>query len=219
MLKTLINFAHRFIAQLVPSSCPKIMHIKHQNSQVQKLNENVQYASLYEDIKSVVLRLKKYGESECAQALANLLADFLLSFVSEQTEWQEKRFVLGFVPSHKSKIKKRGFEPNALILKELEKQVNLPQFNIAAEYKLLIKTRKNQEQKGLSKKERLSNVQGVFKLAESFAKNYNKEHIIIFDDVNTSGATLKEAKRAVLKDLPQAKGKITLLAIANKELL
>lgn len=184
----------------------------------QKLNENICYIFDYKEARNIILRFKKYGEEECAEILAEYLADFLLNFISEQNEWQSQNFWLGFVPSHKSKIKKRGFEPNALLFNKLKKHIDKSGFNVELKKDILVKLTENLEQKGLSKKDRLLNVSGVFTVPDKIQKRYSKEPIIIFDDVSTSGATLKEAKRTILKHMPKAKGRIFLLTIANHKL-
>lgn len=90
------------------------------------------------------------------------------------------------VPLHKSRLVKRGFNQSLEISRNIAKAKKIP---------LLIKTvervKNTDAQTHLNKQQRLKNVKGCFKVLEvPLAK-----HIVIIDDVITTGATTNELAR------------------------
>lgn len=85
------------------------------------------------------------------------------------------------VPMYKTKLRKRGYNQSELLAKKLK--INI--------YKdVLVKIKDNQIQSSLNKIERENNIKNVYKLMNS-SKIYNKK-VLIFDDIYTTGATVKE---------------------------
>ena len=96
-----------------------------------------------------------------------------------------KKSLLIPVPMYRTKQKARGFNQAELLGELFAKK-----FNFGFENKMVIKSKATESQVGLSQKERAKNVKDVFILnkdLESGVENY-----FVFDDVWTSGATLKE---------------------------
>ena len=58
------------------------------------------------------------------------------------------------------------------------------------------KIRRTKEQKSLKRKDRLDNLKGSFALTD--AKALSGKHILVVDDVSTTGATLEEVFRTLL---------------------
>ncbi len=91
------------------------------------------------------------------------------------------------VPIHKSKRKTRGYNQTELISRKISKY-----FNIQIDTKVLIKKKNTPMQSSLGRKDRIKNVQNVYKVV-------NKEKIIgknvlIMDDIYTTGATVNECR-------------------------
>jgi ComF family protein len=63
----------------------------------------------------------------------------------------------------------------------------------------LRRVRPTQQQIGLSRAQRASNVQGAFKVAADRAADIQGRRIILIDDVLTSGATVDACARALLR--------------------
>lgn len=98
------------------------------------------------------------------------------------------------LPLHPKKEKERGFNQTLLIANELLKNSAL---NFRIEKSVLFKTKNAKPQVRLGAEERKENVKNCFAVKnENSVKNKN---IILFDDVFTSGATMREAVR-VLKE-------------------
>jgi ComF family protein len=61
----------------------------------------------------------------------------------------------------------------------------------------LIRTKSNPPQAGLMRADRLQNVAGVFSVLSGLTKTLPNSNIILFDDVWTTGTTLKEAAKTL----------------------
>lgn len=93
------------------------------------------------------------------------------------------------VPIHKKREWARGFNQAKLIAKELAKLTGFETVD------LLIRIRNTRTQVGLSRKERLTNLDEAFALNESKVANwgnYIHKPIILIDDVMTTGTTLEK---------------------------
>ena len=96
------------------------------------------------------------------------------------------------VPTHKSKIKKRGYDQTRLIA------VNAADLYKCKYKKLLIQYKSNKSQKGLSAKERRKNVKDIYKISEKY--NVQGKTILIIDDVVTTGSTLSACADILLQN-------------------
>jgi len=64
---------------------------------------------------------------------------------------------------------------------------------------VLRRVRATEQQVGLSRAQRASNVQGAFKVADEAQSDVQGRHVILIDDVLTSGATVDTCARALLR--------------------
>lgn len=97
------------------------------------------------------------------------------------------------VPLHTQRLRKRGFNQALELARPLAKQLNIPIINHS-----VIRSRHTQAQSGLPARERDSNVQNAFQLnphARFEVQRQALNHIALFDDVITTGATLNEIKQ------------------------
>ena len=127
--------------------------------------------------KDLVHRLK-YGN---AKYLASTLSQYLLD-VLLLADWQAD--CITFVPIHKSRQRMRGYNQAELLAKELSERVDLRCVN------LLEKTHKTPNQAKLNREERLANLKGSFA-----AVGTPPDHVILIDDVMTTGSTADECSR------------------------
>lgn len=96
------------------------------------------------------------------------------------------------VPLHRSRENWRGFNQSQEIGKLIAQKMNwkfIPD--------LLIRAEKTIPQAGLSRSERIVNLKNVFVLNEKYKTILRAWPIIIFDDVSTTGTTLKEAGKVL----------------------
>ena len=130
-----------------------------------------------------------------AQTLAELMADFL------QTRSLQGLIVP--VPSHPRRIRERGFNAvNELVKLVSKKTVIRYDFNLVCRH---IHT---QTQTGKNKYQRRNNVKNAFKVR----KPVMQDHVIIFDEVVTTGATVNELSACLKK---AGVKKITVLTVAR----
>lgn len=95
------------------------------------------------------------------------------------------------VPLHPQKMRQRGYNQAEQFAKGLSKSTSIP---IIANN--LVRVINNPTQTKRSKTQRWENVQGVFKLNDPMLL-YNK-HVLLVDDIITTGATLEACARALL---------------------
>ena len=109
------------------------------------------------------------------------------------------------VPIHNKRKKQRGYNQSELIAKELSKVTQIKCYT-----DVLIKVTNNKPQSTLSGKIRKENTKNVYKLI-NFEKIDNRK-ILIFDDIYTTGATIK----ACIQELRKANvAKIGVLTLAK----
>ena len=134
----------------------------------------------YDDIsKSVVFKIKKYADNNVAKICLNML------FKKYLDVFNSFNFIVP-VPSHWSRVLKRGYNPADIISFELSNILNIPV------QKILKRVKKTDYQKGKSTKDRYENVKNAFVCSE---KNLLEQKIILVDDVMTTGATLNECSK------------------------
>ena len=98
------------------------------------------------------------------------------------------------IPLHPEKKRFRGFNQTEVLGRILAKRLGV---SVRSDIlKRVIKTLPQVEMK--ERKKRLKNMEGVFAVNQLAMKQYNNETILLFDDVFTTGATLRSAA-SVLK--------------------
>jgi ComF family protein len=112
------------------------------------------------------------------------------------------------VPLHKNKLKARGFNQSEWfargLSKSLGKEINTNTFERVTDTATQTKKKKYQ---------RWENVEGIFKLNNENA--FAKKHILLADDVVTTGATI-EASWQALKHVEGIKVSLVSIAFANR---
>lgn len=120
---------------------------------------------------------KDRGEQRLASILASFMADVL------PCSWKQEAAIVA-VPTRKAAKRERGFDHMQLLAQQLEIQTQIPLVHA-----LSVQTRK--DQRLLGGKDRLQNMTGSFTLrpnAQTELLPYR--HILLIDDVMTTGATL-----------------------------
>jgi ComF family protein len=95
------------------------------------------------------------------------------------------------IPLHVSRLRERGYNQTLELAKPLARALGIP-----LRHDLLVRTRSTPPQTGLDAKARRRNLRGAFALRESARL---PDHIVVFDDVMTTGATLREAARVLVR--------------------
>jgi ComF family protein len=93
------------------------------------------------------------------------------------------------VPLSRERLRERGFNQALELARPIARALKRPLLP-----RLLIRTRHTLAQSSLRRKERLRNVQGAFALAPG---RKPPPHLALFDDVLTTGATLRECAKVL----------------------
>lgn len=109
------------------------------------------------------------------------------------------------VPLSKKRMKERGYNQSELIAKEISKTLN-----IALNKRGLIKKQNTVAQSTLNKEERQQNSKGAYSLR--YQKKIQSKKVLIVDDIYTTGSTVNECSKIILKANPE---KIGILTIAK----
>ena len=108
------------------------------------------------------------------------------------------------VPLHKKRLKSRGYNQCELIMKEVSKTNRYLKVNS----NILEKVKNSLPQSTLNKKERIENIKEAY-----IVKNYElikNKKILIFDDIFTTGSTVDECSRILMKYNPKEIGIFTI---------
>ena len=128
--------------------------------------------------RQLLLGLKYRGGRHLVGPLAELVAPI----VPAGTD------VLVPVPLHEGRLRQRGFNQSELLARELGRRARRPVLDGA-----LTRVRETPSQTGLSPAERVANVRGAFAAAERL----DGQHVLLVDDVCTTGATLYACARTL----------------------
>ncbi len=112
------------------------------------------------------------------------------------------------IPLHTKKLKQRGYNQSEWFAKGIASELNLK-----LDTTLLKKVNSTSTQTNKKKFERWENVEGVFELQNS--ESLTNKHVLIVDDVITTGATIEAAWQA-LKDVEGIKVSVLSIAFAAK---
>ena len=99
------------------------------------------------------------------------------------------------MPLFKKRLQTRGYNQSALLAQAICKGLNLPRLNT----QLLLRVRDTPEQVGLNRDDRVRNMQGAFALEPALAQQALGQHMVLIDDVMTTGATLLAAAAPLLQ--------------------
>jgi len=139
----------------------------------------------YEDDVIGLVHQLKFGEKiSYARSIGEMLLTRLL-------ETNEKPDCLLPVSLHKSRLRQRGFNQSIEISRVLAKKLDIP-----IEHAAVVRQRSTVAQTGLNAKQRQKNIRGAF----SVVRKLNYRHVLIVDDVMTTGATVNELAKVLKKN-------------------
>ena len=156
---------------------------------------------------SDLIRALKYEHSgKAADMCAEVLADYLREELASLRAFSARRILIVPMPLHASRVRERGFNQMEKVVARMPKEFRdgtLARVWAGA----LVRVKPTPQQARLSRSERLKNV------ADAFAAHpeVKDAHVILIDDVTTTGATLVSAA----KPLKKAGAKVSLIALAR----
>jgi len=146
-------------------------------------------------LKATILSLKYQGKTRLAGPLGTLLWQTFLQY------WDCASIDLIIpVPLHAKRFRSRGFNQAYLLIQEwqfIKKNHGIDSRKLIVDTDILIRQKYTLPQTGLKQKERQSNVRNAFKIVNSV--NLKGKTILLVDDVFTTGATVNECARVLLK--------------------
>lgn len=110
------------------------------------------------------------------------------------------------VPIHSKRFRKRGYNQSMEIIRGIKKHINLHH-----DGENLSRTANNPSQTGLSKTERWNNVENIFDITDPSL--FENKHILLVDDVVTTGATLESCAKKILSCCPNSR--ISIITIGS----
>ena len=165
-----------------------------------------------EGLKEYIQLFKYQNQRHLAKNLAQLMIIYINRFYTP-LEFD----VITYIPIHQTRLQERGFNQAQLLAKEIAEYFNLKLVP------LLIRKEETSKQSKLSKLARKKNLIKQFEVINP--KQINHKHILLVDDIYTTGTTVNQASR-VLFEAGIEEIKIITLAIgkdldlnSNKEIV
>jgi ComF family protein len=146
-------------------------------------------------MKAAIHALKYDGLYPAARGLGRMLAEAIAQLAQEAPA----EMLVVPVPLHRSKYAQRGFNQArslaAHALGFLRK--SHPAWRLTLASSTLMRLRATESQAGLTFRQRRLNVSGAFTVSDPAA--VNMKHILVIDDIFTTGATARAAAQALVK--------------------
>lgn len=148
------------------------------------------YFTKHSIIQNMLHELKYKGNVEAGMMMGEMMGGKLKSF-----NWLAGIQAIVPLPLHKNKESKRGYNQAAVICRGISRVTDIPVLD-----HIVARTRKSETQTRKSRLERWTNIESKFELIN--AEAIENKHILLVDDVITTGATLEACGKEIL----QAKG-------------
>lgn len=145
------------------------------------------------DVKGSIYRFKYNNHRIYAKAYAHLI---VTNYKHLLVKWKADALIA--VPIHSSRRRKRGYNQAGILTTEIQKEINntfhVGIIDISDSMK---RVKSTGYQKELDNRERKLNMQSVFRLKGNIKV---PEKVIIVDDIYTTGATVNEIAKVLLKN-------------------
>ncbi|WP_342805789.1 ComF family protein [Alteromonas sp. M12] len=141
-------------------------------------------------LSNLITQLKFHNKSIHARGLAQLFCAH-----ARPPQSQLPQAIIP-IPLHTSRLAQRKYNQAAIIALEIAKQSGIPCLTDT-----LARPKKTLAQTELTAQQRQKNIKDAFAINQPLTKQVN--HIALFDDVVTTGATLNSAAEAIRSEYPQ----------------
>lgn len=147
---------------------------------------------------AAIHRFKYRGRTGIGELLGQMMADFV------DRVWDMSVFeAILPVPLHKRRLRERGFNQAVILARGLERR-----FGIPLEFTWLTRDRFTPPQVGLDKVQRSENVRGAFRVVDP--ERIAGRRLLLVDDVYTTGSTLSECARVLIRAKAEAVAVLTM---------
>ena len=169
------------------------------NYSLHHINGVVTLSQFQNPVIRALIHEAKFHGSRRAYLLLSMLLDIYLN------ETTQKYDAIIPIPLSAVRMRERGYNQVFEIIRQ-----NKSARDIGIKHKTLTRTRHTQPQTSLDKEQRQKNLFDAFSV--TLPETITKKHILLIDDVVTTGTTLHTAKAELLRYSPKA---ITCLALAH----
>lgn len=135
-------------------------------------------------IDHLISRFKFNGKLHTGRLLSSLLGDFI---GQQQIKLPE---LIVPVPLHSTRLRKRGYNQSLELARPLSRR-----FNIPLDYACCRRIKPTASQSDLERSERRRNIRGAFEVTTDL----KGAHIVLIDDVVTTGSTVSELAREFIR--------------------
>ncbi|MBM7557478.1 ComF family protein [Halanaerobacter jeridensis] len=132
----------------------------------------------------------KFFKYQKRRRLAKSLAQLMIIYIERFYDPREFDLIT-YIPLHKSRMQERGFNQAYLLAKEIADYFNWPLLS------LLMREQATVKQSKLSKLARRKNLKQQFKVINH--QQINQQKILLVDDIYTTGATVNQASKVLLR--------------------
>jgi ComF family protein len=153
----------------------------------------VAYGSYESGLRELIHLLKFGGVTPAANVLGRMLAEAITTL---EPEFSADSVVLVPVPLHRTKLHQRGFNQAELIARAALKTLP-PGHRLRLCAGALERKRETASQIGLTSHQRRENLRGAFGVVQ--AQSVKGREVLVVDDVYTTGATVSECARVLLR--------------------
>lgn len=189
-----------FLFDLVFPASERAKHIERERGplpvipQTKRGNHPVTFLSPYEGrVRECICALKFERNMRAAALLADMLDDFLVEHLAERSVFGTSDTYCVPIPLGPERLRTRGFNQIEEVLLRTH-AVKSKQLTIIS---ALARTRDTVMQSTLPRAERLINMRDAFAVTPAWREKIRGRHILLIDDVTTTGATLSEAAMAL----------------------
>lgn len=141
-------------------------------------------------LKKLIWKIKYKNNEKLAKKLGEHLAMYILEEIDSLKKLYGGEFIVVCVPNRKKGF--RVFNHAYVLAKEVSRRNKLEIVDC------LYYIRKTENQARLkNKKLRIKNIENSMAIKNKYIQEINKKNIILIDDIVTTGATIKEARRAL----------------------
>lgn len=155
----------------------------------------VSYGVYQGRMREAIHALKYERLHPAARALGRMLAEAIARLAVEAPP----EMLVVPVPLHRSKHAQRGFNQARLLAAEALRHLRRshPQWRLTLAPSTLMRLRATESQAGLTPRQRRLNVRGAFSVSD--ASQVKQQHILVIDDILTTGATVRAASQALVR--------------------